>query len=331
MKPVSPLCRMLAMLSIGWILGGCGAPNQPTGTIERKYYAPGPWAVTFVPGTPQGACCDSKRNPFDLYFPTNLGANGFHHPIITWGNGTNFGPPGPISQGVDYFLRHLASWGFVVVATQDGRTGAGQTILDAANFLIRANTDSSLASGIFVNKLQPTQVGAIGHSQGAGGVLNAMILSNGGILTAISIELPAQIWCFCDDPNQLLDVRKITGPVFLVDGSLDIPVSPPTQKQPASVIGLQSIAAYYDAVPSSVQKLKATLIGPTHNDISGQPGCDTARAEPCFKGVYGYLGYLTAWMADRLQVDPTAHAAFVQGTGEIFQQRTNWEFVQSNI
>jgi len=32
-------------------------------------------------------------------------------------------------------------------------------------------------------------------------------------------------------------------------------------------------------------------------------------------------------------VDPTAHAAFVQGTGEILQpaQRANWEFVASNI
>ena len=51
------------------------------------------------------------------------------------------------------------------VTVRDGN--AVQTILDAANFLIRANTDSSLASGIFVNKLQPTQVGAIGQRQRA--------------------------------------------------------------------------------------------------------------------------------------------------------------------
>jgi hypothetical protein len=59
--------------------------------------------------------------------------------------------------------------------------------------------------------------------------------------------------------------------VFFVDGSLDLPVSPPTQSQPPLAIGLQSIAAFYDAIPNSVSKLKGTLIGPTHNDIIGQP------------------------------------------------------------
>jgi hypothetical protein len=55
-------------------------PNYPTGTIELKYYAQGPWAVTAVTG---GACCDSLGNKFDLYYPTNLGASGFLHPILT--------------------------------------------------------------------------------------------------------------------------------------------------------------------------------------------------------------------------------------------------------
>jgi hypothetical protein len=74
-----------------------------------------------------------------------------------------------------------------------------------------------------------------------------------------------------------------------------------------------------------------SLIGPTHNDISGQPGCDTATSAPCLVGVYGYLGYPTAWMADRLGLDPAAHGAFVSGAGEIFSQISHWEFIQSNI
>jgi hypothetical protein len=46
------------------------------GAIELKYYAPGTWAVTVSAGS---ACCDSSGNKFDLYYPTNLGANGFLH------------------------------------------------------------------------------------------------------------------------------------------------------------------------------------------------------------------------------------------------------------
>ena len=48
-------------------------------------------------------------------------------------------------------------------------------------------------------------------------------------------------------------------------------------------------------------------------------------------GVYGYLGYPTAWFMDRLQGDTYAHGAFVNGTGEIFSETRNWEYVASNI
>ena len=50
-----------------------------------------------------------------------------------------------------------------------------------------------------------------------------------------------------------------------------------------------------------------------------------------YHGVYGYLGYPTAWFMDRLQGDAYAHKAFIKGTGEIFSETANWEFVDSNI
>ena len=310
------LILAIAGLAIGAALGAC-SPNFPTGTIEKKYNATGPWAVTVATGA---GCCDSKGDHYDLYYPTNLGANGFRHPIITWGNGTN-----AVSSHYSYFLKHLASWGFVIVATQDENTNPGQTIVDAANFLVNANSDPQ---SIFVNKLKVDQIGAIGHSQGASGAIHALIKSGGSIKTVIPIELPAQQFCFCS-PNDVIDTSKITqGSVFFVDGSQDLLVSPPTQDP--STVGLQSIAAFYNAVPNGVRKLKGTLIGPTHNDVTGQPSCATAQV-PCVDGVYGYLGCLTAWMMDQLQGDNFAHGAFVQGSGEIFTETKNWEFVDSNI
>ena len=313
-------CKFLACLFTALTLLGCTrTDDHATGAIEKKYAAFGPQNVTeAVTSKP----CDHRGNRCDLYYPTNLAA-GIPHPIITWGNGT-----GGVSSGVLYFLRHLASFGFVIVATRDRFTGDGTTILDAVNFMVQANSDPS---SIFFNKLDTNHIGAIGHSQGAGGAIRAMIASNGKISTVIPIELPGQHFCLCS-PNQVLDTANITqGSVFFVDGSNDIPISPPIQLQPPQQVGEQSLAAFYAAVPNAVPKLTATLIGPTHNDISGQPGCDTATSAPCIVGVYGYLGYPTAWMADRLGLDPTAHAAFVSGTGEIFSQTSHWEFVQSNI
>jgi hypothetical protein len=291
-------------------------PNYPSQPIELKYYALGPWPVTVSTG---GACCDSANNKFDLYYPTTLGANGFMHPILTWGNGSFASP-----LQYDYFLRHMASWGFVVIATEDQQTGAGQTIFDAANFMVHANGDPA---STFFHKLNVNQVGAFGHSQGASGAGNALLKSAGLIKTVVPIELPARVWCTLG-PNCFEPANLTSGSVFYVDGSTDFPISPPTQSPQTS--GEQSVQAFYDATPSSVRKLKGTLIGPNHNDVQGQPDCSHASF-PCVNGVYGYLGYPTAWFMYQLQGDPFAHGAFVNGTGEMFSETKNWQLVASNI
>src|SRR6516164_102626 len=65
-------------------------PNYPTGAIELHYYADGPWMpVAFSQST---IPCDSQGNLCDFFYPANLGAHGFKHPILTWGNGS-FGKP----------------------------------------------------------------------------------------------------------------------------------------------------------------------------------------------------------------------------------------------
>ena len=295
--------------------------NYPTKPIELKYYADGPWAVTAQIG---GGCCDSSGNKFDLYYPTDLARDGSTHPILTWGNGTKARP-----GQYDYFLKHLASWGFVIVGTEDQNTGPGQTIVDAAKFMIAENGNSS---SIFFNRLNLKQIGALGHSQGATGAINAMIKSGGTIKTVIAIELPKQF--FCSSPINCTDTKSLTaGSIFFIDGSND-GISPPTQHSWES--GEQSIQAYYDAAPAGIAKLKGTLIGPDHLDLIGQPDCSTDRAPMlaqfmCRNGVYGYLGYPTAWLMAQLQGDTYAAGAFTTGTGEIFFETANWEYVESNI
>jgi hypothetical protein len=121
-------CKFLVWLIVLLALVGCRATDDyPTGSIEKKYPAPGPHAVTVALSY---KCCDHRGNRYDLYYPANLAA-GSPHPIITWGNST-----GRVSSGASYLLRHLASWGFVVVATRDRFTADGTTIVDAANFMM---------------------------------------------------------------------------------------------------------------------------------------------------------------------------------------------------
>ena len=286
-------------------------------TVETTYRAAGSWAVSHT--TVTGA---SGAALYELYYPTALGQNGFLHPLLTWGNGTG-AAPAQYSQ----LLTHMASWGFVVVASASGAVGSGAELLAGEDFLVAANGQSTSA---FFGKLDLTAIGAFGHSQGAGGTMRAMALANAAgsshraIRAAITIELPAQKWiCFgSSDPNcssaQRYDGLDIAqGSIFFVNGSKDTLISPSTQS--ASTTGEQSNAAFYAAVPAGVPKAKATLTGADHNDI--QDSCSGLSCAGV--GPTGYLGYLTAWMRYRLLGDTTARAAFA-GTAIEINQNTSW-------
>ncbi len=304
----------IAVVGVGQV---AAAPHTRTSLpIESIYRAPGPWKVTARTGF---SCCDAGGGKLDVFYPTKLGARGVRHPIITWGNGTLAD-----TSKYSYLLRHLASWGFVVIATQNEFTNSGADIRAAASYLVKQN---STPGSRFYQKLDTSDIAAVGRSQGASGALNAMMDSNGAIKTAIPIEMPAQRSCSsgtCTDPGRLR-----SGSVFYVNGSADGFISPSFEPNPWSGGGLQSLSAFYQATPDSVAKVWATLNGADHNDIQGKPTCWQA-SWPCAHGVTGYLGYLTAWLMAQLRDDARAQSVFVRDSGELFHH-PGWSNQSSNI
>lgn len=284
------------------------APYVPAQGVESKYFQPGPAAVTEQLGF---GCCDSTGAKFDVWYPADLGAT--RHPIVVWGDGTSAVP----SQYA-YLLRHLASWGFVVIGTENQNTGSGVDIRKSLDYLLAQDGDPA---SVFYGKLDKAAVGAMGHSQGASGVLNALRDAGGAITTAVPLELPAQH--FCSNSSSCADTRSLTtGSVFLVNGSADGLISPAQQLLPWQTEGLQSNQAYYEATPANLAKAWGTLNGPNHNDVQGQPDC-AAASVPCTTGVYGYLGYPTAWLMAQLRGDAAALDAFRPG-GEFGTSSPNW-------
>ncbi|MBH0775247.1 poly(ethylene terephthalate) hydrolase family protein [Nocardia bovistercoris] len=282
----------------------------PNPGIEATYSAPGPWRVSERISV---GCCDSAGASFDLWYPSGLGAGGAGHLIVLWGNGTNAVP-----TQYRTLLRHLASWGFVVVATEHTATGSGVEIRDSLRYLLdRAADPADELHG----KLDTAAVGAVGHSQGATGVVNALRDARGAIATAVPLEIPAQ--ALCSNRPTCADTRTLsTGSVFFVNGSSDGFISPSNQSIPWQIAGLQSNRAYYEATPPHVPKVWATLNGVDHNDVQGQPDCAGASA-PCGVGVYGFLGYPTAWLMAELRGDADARRAFRMG-GELFAPSAHW-------
>lgn len=254
-------------------------PVIAASTIEATYKATGTWAVSTATVT------DGAGQSYVLHYPTNLGAGGFDHPILTWGNGTDSTPSR--YTGV---LNHLASWGFVLVASTSTATGYGTEMLDGVEYMIQQNGNPA---SIFHQKLDTARIGALGHSQGAGGALNATILSDGLITSTLPINYPNPIWV---EERHRTDFSRITDPVFFVTGTNDLLISTASGQ-----------TGYYNKV--SGPAAKASLKGAGHNTIQGSGG--------------GYLGYITAWFRYTLRGDATTRAAFVGSPPELVTN-TSW-------
>lgn len=267
------------LLMVGTIVGSppAGAATFP---LESTYAHAGSWAVS------TGSVTDTAGNAFSLYYPTNLGANGFHHPIVSWGNGTNAVP----SQ-YSGLLNQLASWGFVVIASNSTATGYGTEITAGANYMVGANTNSS---SIFYGKLNTAKIAAVGHSQGAGGSTRAVIANPNLFTTLVPIALPAKTWV---SAGQEYNTANLTRPTFFVGGQNDWLIASPS-----------TLTGYYNAVPGPAAL--GVLKGAGHNTIQGTGG--------------GFLGYITAWLMYQLQGDTTARTVFTGGSPELLSN-TNWQ------
>jgi len=318
----------LALLAI---LPGCGGTAPPSAPppdatissvpVGDVYGAPGMLHVVTCSVAAASSPCipfstsdsDAAVAPGALYvvfYPAEIATSPTQSAIVTWGNGTGATP----SQ-YSILLSHLASWGFVVIASTSPDTGTGMEMLAGEDYLVAANED---AASPFFGKLDTSNVAAVGHSQGADGAAQALLAADTSgsshrfIKTLLPIELPGQEWtCFGDtDPSCLMQEsfdskNLLEGSVFFVDGSKDTLIAPPTQSSGTS--GEQSIEAYYAATPVSTPRARATLIGADHNDI--QDSC-TVGFGCAGVGPGGYLGYITAWLMYELRGDIRARGAF---------------------
>lgn len=192
--------------------GGSGpGANFPA---AQSFEAEGPFNVNTANNAGPGG-------DFTLFYPTPLGANGVKHPIITWGNGT-----GAVPQYYAELLRHFASHGFVVIATNSTQAGSGEEMLEGVYYLLDENSDPGSP---FYNMLSG-KVGATGHSQGGGGAINA---GTDPVVVATAPIQPA--------PGS---VQSLQGPMFLSAGSADTIVSADRLVEPL-IFNRASVPTFY--------------------------------------------------------------------------------------
>lgn len=262
------------------------------GVLEKKYTSYGEFKVNSIE-------FESNEELFDNYkiwYPTKLEENNNDkYPVVVFVNGT-----GVPYQKYGATFEHLASWGFVVIGNDDANSASGKSSSITLDYILSLNSNEE---SIFFNKLDTTNVGISGHSQGGVGAINAVTeFDNSNVFTSIytasttSIELANALeWNY--------DVKKISIPYFMVAG---------TGKVDAETIApLDSMIKNYMNLNSDIKAVMARRKNTDHGDML----------------LYAD-GYMTAWFRYTLMNDEEASKVFLGDSAEILSNSNNWQDVR---
>ena len=255
------------------------------GEIEAKYLEMGPHEVSYLE---QGGMHDFKK--YEIYYPADIAGGDAAYSVVIYSNGT-----GVMASKYPAVLKHLASWGFIVMATEEENSWNGFSSEMCLRFIMKMNETEKIEGweiNPFYRHVDFENIGVSGHSQGGVGVFNAVTENkNGGMIKAIFSASPTNLelahgleWDY--DPSQ------ISVPIFLVSGTGD-------GDEKLVVSGTQ-LSEIFDFIPETVTKIMARRTGADHGDMLNFAD-----------------GYMTAWFMWQLQGDNEAGKAFTGNDAEI--------------
>lgn len=154
------LAGALAMINACDSSGSGCNPDPPYDT-----YQDGPYETT-------QDLSAGPSNDSGLFYPADLGQNGFRHPVFLWGCGGGSTPTDYVDQ-----MNRIASHGFVVIAEVSTVDGNGVVLKASLEWIISEN---GRPRSIFYQKLDTTKIALGGHSIGS---VNAFAIADDPRLT----------------------------------------------------------------------------------------------------------------------------------------------------
>lgn len=270
------------IFAAGWLSKRPAAPARyqrkvKTGApIEKKYMGNGPYKVSVK----ENAVLQEFKK-FIVYYPQALESENRKFPVIVLCNGTGV----PLSK-YRAVAAHLASWGFVVIGTEEKYSWNGFGAGMCLRYLERLSRQVGQGKSIFYQKIDFDHVGICGHSQGAVGVMNAA--EQTGTYKAAAAISPSNrelarnlMWDY--------DASRIHTPVLLLSGA---------GGGDDLVVTGEQLKEIYDEIPA--EKWMARRIDTDHGRM-----------------LYSANGYVTAWFMWKLQNDLHAARAFTGNDPEI--------------
>ena len=248
---------------------------QTGGEVEKTYLAMGKYGVTYVE-----IPVLSSFEKYEIYYPEELTTTDKKYPVVIFCNGT-----GVKASSYKPLLQHLASWGFIVIGTEEEYSWNGFSAEMSARLIkkLQENKTYGDKDNPFYNKIDLNSVGVTGHSQGGVGVFNAITENKNAGIYKCAVALSPTNQVLANGLEWDYDATKITIPTLLLSSTVSGDENLVINKE-----GLESI--YNDI---NATKVMARRMNADHGDM-----------------LYVSDGYVTAWFMYYLQNDKNAEKLF---------------------
>ena len=269
---------------------------KASGALEAKYLAMGSHDVSYIE---YGALMSFEK--YEIYYPTDIAEMDGPLPAVVFVNGT-----GVAGSKYQVLQKHMASWGFITVATEEAHAWNGFSaemsvrMLEMLNGLEGKYMDKD---NVLYGKVDVDNIGITGHSQGGYGVVNAITDQKHKDNYQAAVILSSAPYSENNDFMWEADPSLIQAPTMLLSstGNFD-----------AAVASMESLQRVYDSIPDGVSKVLARRTEGDHGEM-----------------LYYGDSYVTAWFLYWLKNDAEAGKAFLGDNAEI-ASNTNWQDIQKN-
>lgn len=258
---------------------------QTGGDIEKKYMADGPCKVS----THEDSVLQ-EFGKFIVYYPSEMETSNKKYPVIVMCNGSGT----PLSK-YPAVAKHMASWGFLVIGTEENYSWNAFGAEMCLRYLERWNENEKIEDtrSIFHQKIDFNRVGIVGHSQGGVGVINAVTDTAHKNVYKAAVSLSPTNKELAHNLLWDYDASLIQIPIMLISGE--------GGGDDWVVTGEQLQAVYEDIHSGKLMMRRRDTI---HNEV-----------------LYTANGYVTAWFMWLLQDDAYAAEAFTGENPEIVSNR----------
>jgi hypothetical protein len=264
---------------------------ETTAVLESKFLASGPETVKVA----EFPSDDATIGKIVVVYPESLETTDAKWPVVNIGN-----PSNTDANGMMDLLRHLASWGYIVIDNMDKQTGTGASVSKTLDeFLAISGQEGNLFHG----KVDTDKIAIAGYSQGACAVaLAATQYSNSGMYKAVYL-------CSCPQPQ--LGINFKWGEYHFADFKAPVLSFAGTGEWDSKIIApFEVFTKTFDEIPEDIPAVQARRSGKDHEQMGGE-------GDP----------YMTAWFEYWLKNDQEAGKVFIGEDAELLHN-DRWQDVR---